>query len=142
MIQLLDEPTAAALAYGLNAEDAGARTILVYDLGGGTFDISVLVVSGGSFITLNLEGNMWLGGDNFDQVLVEHAIKNLRQEYPEVDPLSNKRFMVELKRAARRTREMLSSARSADLIVSSLLGRPDGPVSTWTSRSPGKSWRK
>jgi molecular chaperone DnaK (HSP70) len=128
VIQLLDEPTAAAVAYGLEAEDAGARTLLVYDLGGGTFDISVLVVSGGSFVTLNLEGDMWLGGDNFDQVLVEHALGDLRREHPDIDPLSNKRFMAELKRAAQRTRETLSSAQSADLIVPGLLTGPYGPV--------------
>ena len=128
VIQILDEPTAAAVAYGLDAEDAEARTILVYDLGGGTFDISVLVISGGSFITLNLEGNMWLGGDNFDQVLVEHAIRNLRREHPEADPLTNKKFMVELKRQAQRARETLSSARAADLIVAGLLQGPDGLI--------------
>ncbi|MBI4260018.1 MAG: Hsp70 family protein [Actinobacteria bacterium] len=128
VIQLLDEPTAAAVAYGMDAEEAGAKTILVFDLGGGTFDISVLVVSAGSFITLNLEGDMWLGGDNFDQALVEHAVRHLGREHPEVDPTATPRFMVELKRAAQRTKETLSTAKAADLIVPGLLQGSGGLI--------------
>ena len=118
VIKILDEPTAAAIAYGM--DDAEPRTILVYDLGGGTFDISVLVMSGGIFAPLNLEGDMWLGGDNFDQVLIERAVQHVHQEFG-IDPRQNGRFMVELKKAARGVKETLSSARSADLIVSGAL---------------------
>ena len=98
VIKILDEPTAAAVAYGIDqAEDGNPKTILVYDLGGGTFDISVLMMSGGTFLTLNTEGDMWLGGDNFDQAIVEFAVKQIKDEYG-IDPSDNERFMVTLKK--------------------------------------------
>lgn len=120
VIKILDEPTAAAVAYGMDTEDAEARTILVYDLGGGTFDISVLIMAGGTFAPLNLEGDMWLGGDNFDQALVERAVQQVEREFG-IDPTGNARFMVELRKAAQRVKETLSSSSAADLIVAGLL---------------------
>lgn len=130
VIKILDEPSAAAIAYGMDEDESGAEVLLVYDLGGGTFDISILVVAGGTFTTLRTGGDMWLGGDNFDEALVTYVLDYLREEYPETDPHApeHKRFMVELTRAAQRTKETLSSARSADLIVAGLLRGPDGLI--------------
>jgi molecular chaperone DnaK len=126
VIKILDEPTAAAIAYGMDAgADADAKTLVVYDLGGGTFDISVLMMAGGTFAPLDLEGDMWLGGDNFDQVLIDHALDSLKRDYPDLDPKTNPRFMVELRKAAQKTKEALGASRSADLIVSSLLQDAD-----------------
>ncbi len=122
VIKILDEPTAAAIAQGVDAGDSSeAKTIVVYDLGGGTFDVSVLMMAGGTFAPLDLEGDMWLGGDNFDRVLVEHIIECLRVEHPGLDPTANDRFMVELARAAQKTKEALGANRAADLIVGGLL---------------------
>jgi len=124
--KILDEPTAAAIAFGMEKqESAEPKNILVFDLGGGTFDISILMWAGNIFAPLNLQGDMWLGGDNFDHLLVDFAVGKIREEY-EVDPVSNTRFMVVLQRAARTVKERLSSAASADLIVSGLLKDDDG----------------
>lgn len=125
VMKILDEPTAAAVAFGVDAADnSEPKTILVYDLGGGTFDISVLMWAGYTFAPLNLEGDMWLGGDNFDQVIVDQAVKMVKDEYS-VDPLANVHFMVALKKAAQKVKETLSSSRSADLIVANLLKDAD-----------------
>lgn len=125
VIKILDEPTAAAVAFGLDSEDAEARTVLVYDLGGGTFDISILVMAGGTFAPLNLEGDMWLGGDNFDQALVERAVAFARVEHG-IDATERPRFMVDLRKACQRAKETLSSSSAADLIVPGLVdGRGD-----------------
>lgn len=126
VMKILDEPTAAAIAFGVDTgESTEPKTILVYDLGGGTFDISVLMWAGNVFAPLNLEGDMWLGGDNLDQVIVDHGVRRVKEEYG-LDPTSNMRFMVALKRAAQAAKERLSSARSADLIVASLLQDASG----------------
>ncbi|MFW6119005.1 MAG: Hsp70 family protein [Planctomycetota bacterium] len=125
VMKILDEPTAAAIAFGTEEEDSTEpKYLLVYDLGGGTFDISVLMWAQNVFAPLDLEGDMWLGGDNFDQAIVEHAVGYVQREYG-IDPIGNTRFMVALRRAARDAKERLSSARSADLIVAGLLRDED-----------------
>ena len=119
--RILDEPTAAAIAFGLESEDSlEAKTLLVYDLGGGTFDISVLMWSGNVFVPLNLQGDMWLGGDNFDQIIVDHVVQRIQQEYG-IDPRTNLRFMAGLKLKAREVKERLSSSDAADLIMPAAL---------------------
>jgi molecular chaperone DnaK (HSP70) len=125
VIKILDEPTAAAIAFGVQAPDDTPKTVLVYDLGGGTFDISVLMCAGNVFAPLNLEGDMWLGGDNFDQAVMDHVVEHVRRENG-LDPRSNLRFMAELRRAAQALKERLSSAEAADLIVTGLLQDPEG----------------
>lgn len=126
VIKILDEPTAAAIAYGLSrVGDDTPKTILVYDMGGGTFDISVLLLSGNAFVTLNTEGDMWLGGDNMDQAIVEWAVQRIREEY-EVDPTGNARFMVMLKQAAQKAKEELGAARTASIILAGALQDADG----------------
>jgi len=128
VIKILDEPTAAAMSYGLDeTDDAEPKNILVYDLGGGTFDISVLLMCGPMFVTLNKEGDMWLGGDNFDQAVVEYAVEVIREEY-DVDPSSDKRFMVALKKAAQKARESLSASKWADLELAGRLKDEEGFV--------------
>jgi molecular chaperone DnaK len=115
--RILDEPTAAAIAFGMDSVGADdSRTVLVYDLGGGTFDISVLNVVGGVFGQVNLEGNMWLGGDDFDFRLMEHAVAHVRDVHG-LDPSGNDRFMVALKISAQRAKEALSSLARADITV-------------------------
>lgn len=126
VIRVLDEPTAAAVAFGVEGGvSAEPKAIVVYDLGGGTFDISILLWAGNTFAPLNLDGDMWLGGDNFDQVLVDHVVAYVKEEF-DVDPATNWQFMVDLRKAAKATKERLSSARSADLIVSSSLKDKEG----------------
>lgn len=126
VIKILDEPTAAAIAFGMeSSESADPKYLLVYDLGGGTFDVSVLMWAGNVFAPLNLEGDMWLGGDNFDQLLVDHACRHVKEEF-DIDPSSNLRFMVALRKACQAVKERLSAGRSADLIVTGMLQDDEG----------------
>ncbi|HYF79878.1 MAG TPA: Hsp70 family protein, partial [Symbiobacteriaceae bacterium] len=128
VIKILDEPTAAAVAFGVEQqESADPKYILVFDLGGGTFDISVLMWAGKVFAPLSLQGDMWLGGNNFDQAIVDKAVAHVKQDY-QVDPTGNSRFMTALRKKARAVKERLSSARSADLIVPGLLKDADGDL--------------
>jgi len=80
VLRTFSEPMAAALAYGIDREDTEPKTILVYDLGGGTFDISVLMVAPGSFAALDHEGDVYLGGDDFDLMIMEHIRQRLQKE--------------------------------------------------------------
>jgi molecular chaperone DnaK len=127
VMKILDEPTAAAIAYGVQSKDNEAKYILVYDLGGGTFDVSILVMSAGAFSVLNLEGDMWLGGDDFDQVIVDYVVRKVKREY-NVDPLENHRFMATLKMEARKAKETLSSRRIADIIIPGSLQDNSGNI--------------
>jgi len=133
VMKILDEPTAAAIAFGIDSQQSSEpKNILVYDLGGGTFDVSTLMWAGNVFAPLDLEGDMWLGGDNFDQVLVDHAIQHVKAEYgidvtdgAGIDKRTRLRFLAALKKAAQATKERLSSRKSADLLVPGILKDED-----------------
>jgi molecular chaperone DnaK len=125
VMKILDEPTAAAIAFGIDSKEQEAKTILVYDLGGGTFDISVLMIAAGAFAPLNLEGDMWLGGDNFDQVIVDDVVSQVKREYS-VDPTKNMRFMATLKSEAQKAKESLTSARAAPVLIPGVLQDDSG----------------
>jgi len=113
VVQLIDEPTAAAVAFGLEAGGFDeARKIVVYDLGGGTFDVAVGMISGGEFVPLDVEGDMWLGGDDFDALITDWAMGQLREQG--VEPAPSLDNAVALRAAARRAKERLSSSESAD----------------------------
>lgn len=79
MARIINEPTAAALAYGLDKK--GERTILVYDLGGGTFDVSVLTIEEGIFEVESTAGDTHLGGEDFDQRVMQYFIKLIKKKY-------------------------------------------------------------
>ena len=126
VIKILDEPTAAAVCYGIEfPESEDPKYLLVYDLGGGTFDISVLLWAGNVFQPLNLQGDMWLGGDNFDQAIVERTVRQISKEEG-IDPTSNKRFMVALTKEAQKVKIALSSGPTADLVLPGKLQDKDG----------------
>jgi molecular chaperone DnaK (HSP70) len=127
VMKVLDEPTAAAIAFGIDSQEQEAKTVLVFDLGGGTFDISVLMMTAGTIAPINLEGDMWLGGDNFDQVIIDFVLKKINQERS-VDPTSNDRFMASLKLEAQKAKETLSSARTARIIVPGILNDSSGNI--------------
>ena len=119
--KILDEPTAAAIAFGVdNVGASDAANILVYDLGGGTFDISVLTVVGGVFAQLDIEGDMWLGGDDFDHKIMDYALECVRAAHG-LDASGDKRFLIELKKRAEQAKRALSSADRADIEVPGLL---------------------
>jgi molecular chaperone DnaK (HSP70) len=120
VMKILDEPTAAAIAFGMEAKESEAKTVLVYDLGGGTFDISIMMMAAGAFAPLNLEGDMWLGGDNFDQAIVDYVTAKIKKEIG-IDATKNLRFMATLKSEAQKAKEALGAARSAEIIIPGIL---------------------
>ena len=125
VMKIIDEPTAAAIAFGMETQSAEPRTMLVYDLGGGTFDVSLLMLASNVYAPLNLEGDMWLGGDDLDQVIIDHVLKWVQKEYG-VNPHSDHRFMVSLRKAAQTVKERLSGANSADLILTAMIRDSEG----------------
>ena len=120
VMRILDEPTAAAIAYGITVEIKETKWVLVYDLGGGTFDVSILAMSAGASSVVHLEGDMWLGGDDFDQVIIDYVVERIRDEYG-IDPKENHRFMAHLRLEARKAKEILSSSRVAEIIITGYL---------------------
>jgi heat shock protein 5 len=75
VLRIINEPTAAAIAYGLDQKSKGEKNILVFDLGGGTFDVSLLTIDNGVFEVVATNGDTHLGGEDFDQRVMEHFIK-------------------------------------------------------------------
>ena len=109
VLRIVNEPTAAALAYGLDKTQA--QTIAVYDLGGGTFDISILQIQEGIFEVLSTNGDTFLGGDDFDRAIIDHWIKELN--IPADTIIHNKEFGQGIRLAAERAKKMLSSDNAA-----------------------------
>ena len=116
VMRILDEPTAAAIYYSIETNAGEPKTILVYDLGGGTFDISILTVAAGLISPMGLKGDMWLGGDDFDQVIVNHVIERIKSEKG-IDPTKNMKFLAKLKQDAQKAKEELGASKSADIVI-------------------------
>ena len=113
VMRIVNEPTAAALAYGLDRHDA--RRVVVYDLGGGTFDVSVLDLEDGVFRVLSTAGDTHLGGDDFDRAILVHAAARIRAEHG-VDVLADPGARAAMRMAAERTKIALSAAESAEFV--------------------------
>jgi molecular chaperone DnaK len=110
--KIIDEPTAAAVAYGLHLNQGEHHRVLVYDLGGGTFDISILHVvkdddGRGHFQVLDYVGDGWLGGDDFDFAVVNHIIDWVKERYA-IDPAQDKNFLFQARAAAEKAKRQLS----------------------------------
>jgi heat shock protein 1/8 len=118
VLRIINEPTAAAIAYGLNAK-SGETTILVYDLGGGTFDVSLLSIDDGIFEVKATAGDTHLGGEDFDNVLVQHFITEFKRKHRH-DIRTNKRACSRLKTACERAKRSLSSGTTASIEIDSL----------------------
>lgn len=136
--RLLPEPTAAAISFGVDeiGQD-DARTILVFDFGGGTFDLSVLTISGGQFIEQGKGGNMWLGGEDIDREIEKYVLSETAREYEiddfqgmldEMDAGIRTRFWGELKMAVEKAKISLSEDREAYIEVLGLLKDADGDL--------------
>jgi L1 cell adhesion molecule like protein len=120
VLRIINEPTAAALAYGLDKKMSGDQNVLIYDLGGGTFDVSVLGISDGSlFEVKSTSGNTHLGGEDFDQRLLNHLCDEFKRKFGK-DIRSNPRALRRLRTAAERAKRTLSSSTEATLEVDSL----------------------
>ena len=124
--RIINEPTAASLAYGLD-KDMGQHKILVYDLGGGTFDVSILEIGDGVFEVLATNGNNKLGGDDFDEVLVNHIADTFARENG-VDLRKDKMAHQRLKEAAEKAKKELSSSQTASINLPFITVNADGPL--------------
>ena len=110
--RIINEPTAAALSYGLEKEEG--QTILVYDLGGGTFDVSILELGDGVFEVKSTNGNNHLGGDDFDQRIIDYIVKEFKKEN-DIDLSEDKMAMQRLKEAAEQAKKNLSGTVSTTI---------------------------
>lgn len=123
VLRVVNEPTAAALAYGLNKVE-GEHQVLVYDLGGGTFDVSLLSLEGGAFQVLATAGNTRLGGEDFDQRVIGHLARTFADNH-HIDITQDARAMGKLKREAEKAKRTLSSQLSTRIEIESLAGGID-----------------
>ena len=127
VLRIINEPTAAALAYGLDkGEQANDQKILVYDLGGGTFDISVLEIADGVFQVLATAGNNKLGGDDFDERIMNYLISEFKAETG-IDLSGDKMAMQRLKEAAEKTKIELSGVTSSTVSLPFITADQTGP---------------
>ncbi|KAJ7078855.1 heat shock protein 70 family [Mycena belliarum] len=123
VLRVLNEPTAAAIAYGLN-KGAGESTILVYDLGGGTFDVSLLSIEDGVFEVLATAGDTHLGGEDFDNRIMDYFIKQYKKKTG-TDVTDNARALGKLKREVEKAKRTLSNQQSTRLEIESFEGGHD-----------------
>lgn len=124
--RIINEPTAAALAYGLDKQD-NAQTVLVYDLGGGTFDVSILELGDGVFEVKSTSGNNRLGGDDFDQRIVDYLVEEIKKEH-NLDLSSDKMAMQRLQDAAEKAKKDLSGMMTTQISLPFLAQGPDGVI--------------
>lgn len=124
--RIINEPTAAALAYGLDKEDEN-HTILVYDLGGGTFDVSILELGDGIFEVKSTAGDNRLGGDDFDQVVIDYLVAEFKKENG-IDLAKDKMAMQRLKDAAEKAKKDLSGVTSTQISLPFITAGEAGPL--------------
>jgi len=123
--RIINEPTAAALAYGLDKEDD--LTILVYDLGGGTFDVSILQIGGGVFQVKSTSGNNHLGGDDFDRRVMEWIASEFKKEHG-IDLLKDRQAVQRLKDASEKAKIELSGTPTTQISLPFITQGDDGPL--------------
>ncbi len=124
--RIINEPTAAALAYGLDKQDKPEK-ILVYDLGGGTFDVSILDIGDGVFEVLSTSGNNKLGGDDFDEKIIDYLVKEFKKDQG-IDLSKDKMAMQRLKDAAEKAKKDLSGVSTTNISLPFISQGEDGPV--------------
>ncbi|MFA9200201.1 MAG: Hsp70 family protein, partial [Cypionkella sp.] len=127
VLRIINEPTAAALAYGLEKEDG--KTIAVYDLGGGTFDVSILEIGDGVFEVKSTNGDTFLGGEDFDAAIVEHLADKFKAK-ENMDLRSDKLALQRLKEAAEKAKIELSSAQTTEINLPFITARMEGGATT------------
>ncbi|XP_069975704.1 heat shock 70 kDa protein cognate 4-like [Penaeus vannamei] len=121
VLRIINEPTAAAIAYGLDKKTGGKgeRNVLIFDLGGGTFDVSILSIDDGVFEVKSTAGDTHLGGEDFDNRMVNHFTQEFQRKYKK-DMTSNKRALRRLRTACERAKRTLSSSTQASLEIDSV----------------------
>ena len=134
--RIINEPTAAALAYGLDKQE-NAHTVLVYDLGGGTFDVSILDLGDGVFEVKSTAGNNRLGGDDFDKRIMDYIVKDIKKEH-KVDLADDKMAMQRIKDAAEKAKKDLSGMTSTQISLPFLAQSDDGVINYETTLTRAK----
>merc|ERR1712236_134339 len=119
VLRIINEPTAAAIAYGLDKKVGGERNVLIFDLGGGTFDVSILTIEDGIFEVKSTAGDTHLGGEDFDNRMVNHFLQEFKRKYKK-DLTENKRSLRRLRTACERAKRTLSSSTQASIEIDSL----------------------
>mmetsp|Transcript_47982 Transcript_47982/g.55369 ORF Transcript_47982/g.55369 Transcript_47982/m.55369 type:complete len:693 (+) Transcript_47982:287-2365(+) len=124
VLRIINEPTAAALAYGMDKADG--QTIVVFDLGGGTFDVSVLEIQGGVFEVKATNGDTMLGGEDFDEELLEHLLKEFKKDSG-IDLVGDNLAMQRLREAAEKTKRELDGLAQTDVSLPFITADASGP---------------
>lgn len=124
--RIINEPTAASLSYGLDKTDKQHK-IMVFDLGGGTFDVSILEIGDGVFEVLATNGNNHLGGDDFDKIVMDNLAETFKSEHG-VDLRNDKMALQRLKEAAEKAKKELSSTQSTNINLPFITATADGPL--------------
>lgn len=125
VVRIINEPTASALAFGMDKNSAKEQKVLVYDLGGGTFDVSILDIADGTFEVLSTAGDTHLGGDDFDNVIIDWLAENFQKEH-KVDLKADKMILQRLKDAAEKAKKDLSGMVEAEISLPFICPAPDG----------------
>merc|ERR1711962_368051 len=120
VLRIINEPTAAAIAYGLDKKVEKERNVLIFDLGGGTFDVSILSIEDGIFEVKSTAGDTHLGGEDFDNMLVEHFCTEFKRKHKKDGLQQNKRALRRLRTACERAKRTLSSSSQASIEIDSL----------------------
>jgi len=136
VLRIINEPTSAALAYHLDKETEA--TILVFDLGGGTFDVSLLEVGEGVVEVKATSGDNHLGGDDWDQRIVDWLVQDFKNGYG-IDLSKDKMALQRLREAAEKAKIELSQSMESQINLPYISHSADGPLHTWTPSSPGLS---
>ncbi|KAL2414156.1 Heat shock 70 kDa protein, partial [Exophiala dermatitidis] len=119
VLRIINEPTAAAIAYGLDKKAEGERNVLIFDLGGGTFDVSLLTIEEGIFEVKATAGDTHLGGEDFDNRLVNHFVQEFKRKHKK-DLSTNPRALRRLRTACERAKRTLSSSAQTSIEIDSL----------------------
>ncbi|CAH3195294.1 unnamed protein product [Porites evermanni] len=119
VLRIINEPTAAAIAYGLDKKVGAERNVLIFDLGGGTFDVSILSIEEGIFEVKSTAGDTHLGGEDFDNKVVDHFVEEFKRKYKK-DLTTNKRALRRLRTACERAKRTLSSSTQSSIEIDSL----------------------
>ena len=133
VLRIINEPTAASIAYGLEAKGAGEKNVLIYDLGGGTFDVSLLTIDEGIFEVKATAGDTHLGGEDFDNRLVEHFTQEFKRKHRK-DLSGSARALRRLRTACERAKRTLSSTTQAFIEIDSLYEGIDFSASIMRAR--------
>lgn len=134
--RIINEPTAAALAYGIDKTDKEQK-VLVFDLGGGTFDVSILELADGTFEVLSTSGDNLLGGDDFDEIIVKWLVEDFKKENG-VDLSQDKMALQRLKESAEKAKKELSSTVNAQISLPFISAGANGPLHIDTTLSRAK----